>query len=190
VIKEIADLGHEVGYHYENMDVAAQGKGQRAKGGVSYDQIVDWAYEDFLGNLEKLRKLVEVKTICMHGSPRSKYDNKAIWEKYDYKKLGIIGEPYYDMDFNDFFYLTDTGRRWDGWKSSVRDKVPQQEEWSQKGLVFHSTNDIINAVKHDKLPHKVMFTMHPQRWHSNFLPWVKELVLQNAKNQVKRFLVK
>lgn len=218
VIKEIADLGHEVGYHYENIDIvgsrlknadstlslskgtASEGVdilGTKHKAGStklsSYsapENLIDLAYEDFLENLEKLRKLVDVKTICMHGSPRSKYDNKAIWEKYDYKELGILGEPYYDMDFDDFFYLTDTGRRWDGWKSSVRDKVPQQEEWSEKGLVFHSTNDIINAVKQDKLPHKVMFTMHPQRWHNQSIPWLKELLLQNVKNQVKRFLIK
>ncbi|MDX9771342.1 MAG: hypothetical protein RBT19_13360 [Tenuifilaceae bacterium] len=31
------------------------------------------------------------------------------------------------MDFDQFFYLTDTGRRWDGWRSSVQDRVPQQE---------------------------------------------------------------
>ena len=57
-----------------------------------------------------------------HGSPRSRWDNQKIWQKYDYKKLGIIGEPYFDIDYNQVFYLTDTGRRWDGWKVSVRDK--------------------------------------------------------------------
>lgn len=51
------------------------------------------------------------------------------------------------MDFNKFFYLTDTGRKWDGWKTSVRDKVAQQEEWVKQGLVFYSTQDIIRAVE-------------------------------------------
>ncbi|MBC8179929.1 hypothetical protein H8E88_02285 [candidate division KSB1 bacterium] len=47
--------------------------------------------EDFRSNLEMLRKLYPVKTICMHGSPLSKYDNRLLWEKYDYRDYGIIG---------------------------------------------------------------------------------------------------
>lgn len=203
IIKEIADLGHEIGYHYENMDTAYQkikgkndvlslSKGKKEKVEQItpfYDKIVDIAYEDFCMNIERLRKLVPVSTICMHGSPRSKFDNKSIWNKYDYKKLGIIGEPYFDVDFNQVFYLTDTGRRWDGWKTSVRDKVPQQEEWIKKGLVFHSTDDIIVAINKNRLPNQIIFTMHPQRWSERNLFWIKEFVLQNAKNQVKKIII-
>jgi len=78
---------------------------------------------DFERNLEKLRKFYPVKTICMHGSPLSEWDNRLIWEKYNYRDFGIIGEPYFDVDFGEVFYLTDTGRRWDGDEVSVRDKV-------------------------------------------------------------------
>ena len=52
-----------------------------------------------------------------------------------------------DTDFSTTLYLTDTGRRWDGYKMSVRDKVPgQQERWEKEGLVFHKTDDIIHAI--------------------------------------------
>jgi len=78
--------------------------------------------EIFEKNLSELRKLYPVKTICMHGSPLSKYDNKLLWKYYDYKKLGILAEPYFDIDFNQLFYLTDTGRCWDGHRFNVRDK--------------------------------------------------------------------
>ena len=169
VIKEIASLGHEIGYHYENLTTC--------NGNISE------AIEDFKTNLEKLRRLVSVTTVCMHGSPRSKYDSKDLWKKYNYKDFGIIGEPYFDIDFSKVFYLTDTGRMWDGHKVSVRDKVN-----SKFDLSFHSTNDIINGVK--KLPDQIMFTFHPQRWHDAFVPWVKELVLQNLKNQVKWLLLR
>ena len=108
IIKEISAMGHEVGYHYETMD--------------TYKGSVDKAYDEFCGNLNKFRKLVPIKTISMHGSPLSKFDNREIWKKYDYKKLGIIGEPYFDIDFSEIAYYTDTGRRWDGEKVSVRDK--------------------------------------------------------------------
>ena len=124
VIRQISLLGHEIGYHYEDLTLA---------GGD-----VDKAYGSFCRNLEKFRKLVPVTTICMHGSPLSKWDSRAIWEKYDYRALGITAEPYFDVDFNKTFYLTDTGRRWDGHKVSVRDKAmasrPEEHEEPNKTL--------------------------------------------------------
>lgn len=176
VIKEIAALGHEVGYHYENL--------------TTHDGDMKKGLADFEENLKALRKLTEVKTICMHGSPRSPHDSKDLWKDSKYEDYGIIGEPYFDVNFDDVFYLTDTGRRWDGWKVSVRDKVPQQEQWNRDGLVFHSTQDVIYGLVSGAIPDKIMMTFHPQRWHERKLPWIKEFILQNAKNVVKRFLVK
>lgn len=176
VILKIAALGHEVGYHYESLTTC--------KGNI------DSAYTDFCRNLNRLRKIVEVKTICMHGSPRSPYDSKDIWKKYSYRDLGIIGEPYFDVDFGSTFYLTDTGRRWDGYKVSVRDRIEgYQEQWIKEGLVFHSTSDIMRAVKENRLPDRIMITVHPQRWNPFGYKWTKELFLQNAKNIVKGLLL-
>lgn len=191
IIKQIADLGHEVGYHYETMDTAS------AKLNVKHEtlnekwkeELVDAAYEEFCESLEEFRKIYPVKTICMHGSPKSAFDNRDIWEKYDYRKLGIIGEPYFDIDFNKFFYLTDTGRCWNGYKYSVRDKMPQQEQWVKQGLVFRTTNDIIKAAQQNKLPNQVMITVHPQRWTNNYFEWTKELLSQRVKNMVKWGLI-
>jgi len=59
----------------------------------------------------------------MHGSPLSRYDNRRICDKYNYRDFGITGEPYFDLDFTKVLYLTDTGRRWDGNKVSLRDKI-------------------------------------------------------------------
>ena len=193
IIKEIHSMGHEVGYHYEDMDdvnsekfkvetaksarekrkehkethapFASPSRSLRLKnkhqqtrvspvtglGSASpHPEHIDAAILSFQHNLEKLRRLVPVNTICMHGSPRSRYDNRDLWKIYDYRDFGILGEPYFDVDFNEMFYLTDTGRRWDGWKVSVRDKVPQQETWIKQGLVFRSTHDIIAALETTK----------------------------------------
>ena len=194
IIDKIADLGHEIGYHYENMDtVSSRFKRQGLKfrnTEVEKEKIIDAAYIDFCENLEKFRKVYPVKTICMHGSPRSLWDNKEIWYKYDYRKLGIICEPYFDIDFNEVFYLTDTGRRWDGFKYSVRDRVPQQQKWIEQGLVFRTTNDIIKAVNENRFPSKAMITIHPQRWTDNYFEWTKELVTQRAKNIVTWWLLR
>ena len=177
VIKLIAMLGHEIGYHYESL--------------TTCNGDVDEAYEDFCKNLEKLRSLVPVRSICMHGSPRSPFDSKDIWKKYDYHALGIENEPYLDTDFSRTFYLTDTGRRWDGYKVSVRDKIPQyQNLWTKQGLTFHSTGDVISGLRRGIIPKRLMLTVHPQRWNAFGPVWIKEFLLQNAKNVVKHIIVR
>lgn len=167
VINEIKGLGHEVGYHYECLTTC---KGD-----------INCALDDFRKNLEALRKLVPVSTVCMHGSPLSRYDSRKLWTNHSYRDFDIIGEPYFDLNFDKVFYLTDTGRRWDGDKFSVRDKVN-----SVIKLSFHSTDEIILACSTGKLPPQIMFTFHPQRWNDNKFMWLKELITQNVKNTIKQ----
>lgn len=177
IIREISALDHEIGYHYESLTTCNGDMGA--------------AYRDFCENLRKLRALAPVTSICMHGSPKSKWDSRDLWKQYDYHQLGIDFEPYLDLDFSKFFYLTDTGRRWDGYKVSVRDKIPVfQEQWIRNGLVFHRTDDIIKAIHESTLPKKLMITTHPQRWTDDKGLWLFELVCQTAKNVVKESIVK
>lgn len=176
-ILQIASLGHEIGYHYESL-VTCKGN-------------MEAAYRDFCDNLEKIRALVPVKTIAMHGSPMSKWNSLDLWKHYDYHKLGIETEPYLDTDFSKVVYLTDTGRRWDGYQVSVRDKIPTyQEQWCQRGWCYRSTDDIIHAISHGTFPNDVMINTHPQRWTDNKLQWLKELAIQSVKNVVKRAVIK
>lgn len=167
IIKAIAALGHEIGYHYEDLTLAW---GNTEK-----------AISNFKKNLEYFRTYYPVKTICMHGSPMSTWDNKDVWKKYSYKDFGIIGEHYYDIDFKVFCYLTDTGRRWNGGQVSVRDKVVSSYNFN-----FETTLNITENIQ--KLPDKIMITVHPQRWSDNWFIWTKELILQNVKNVVKRLI--
>ncbi len=171
VIREIHDMGHEIGYHYEDMDFA---------GGDPHEAI-----KLFEKHLDKLRSVVPVSTICMHGSPRSKYDNKDVWRHYRYQDYGVTGEPYFDLDFRKIFYLTDTGRRWDGHKVSVRDKVD-----NHFGLSFHSTPEIIDCIDRGALPQSVMINFHPQRWTDDYLLWLREKQVQTLKNSVKYWLIR
>lgn len=176
IIREIASLGHEIGYHYECLTTC---KGD-----------IDAAWEDFKANLAKLREIAPVSKICMHGSPRSKYDSRDLWKKFDYHSVGIDSEPYLDTDWSRTFYLTDTGRRWDGFNVSVRDKIPVwQDRWIAEGFVYHRTDDVIAAAHSGSLPERLMITTHPQRWMPFGFFWLKELALQNAKNIVKKIMM-
>jgi hypothetical protein len=233
IIKEIYELGHEVGYHYEDVSMAAQWykgiKAQRQKTGKgnrtndtrpTEEDLVKIAIESFKENLEKLRKIVPVQTICMHGSPMSRWDSRLLWKYYDYHDFGIVGEPYFDINFDEVLYLTDTGRRWDGDSFNIRDKAvgrrqkakgtrlksplqpsalsPQPEIspspfhplTSSGSLKFHTTFDLITAAENGLFPDKIMLTLHPQRWTDKPVPWMKELIWQNTKNVAKYFLIK
>ncbi len=180
IIKQIVALGHTAGYHYECL--------------TTCNGDMEAAYEDFCRNLEKLRKVVPITTACAHGSPRSPWNSQNLWKHHDIHTLGIDYEPMLDTDFSKTLYLTDTGRRWDGYKVSVRDKVPQfQEQWQREGLVFHSTADIIRALNNPNLPiHKysLLINTHPQRWMPFGTRWLLEASVQWWKNQAKRILVK
>lgn len=178
IIRAIAALGHEIGYHYEDMAVA--------------DGNVEKAIAHFQEQLAYFRQYYPVRTICMHGAPTSKWDGRDLWKYCDYHAQGIIGEPYFDVDFSEVFYLTDIGRCWNGYKVSVRDKIPMyQDQWTEQGLVYHHTDDILCAVEQSTLPPCIMMTTHPQRWTDKPIEWTRELILQTIKNWVKRlFFVK
>jgi hypothetical protein len=171
VIKEIYNLGHEIGYHYEDLDFANGDK--------------DKAINLFEKHLNQLRELVPISTICMHGSPKSKFDNKDVWMKFNYKDYGIIGEPYFDVDFNQIAYYTDTGRMWDGNKVSIRDKVISKANFP----IFHSTQEMIDAIEKDKFPNQAMLNFHPQRWTDDLVLWWKEQLEQKIKNQAKKVIL-
>jgi hypothetical protein len=219
IIKEISSLGHEIGYHYEDMGTMAR----RHKGIKEEEELVKISIDSFAENLESLRKITPVNTICMHGSPMSRWDSKLLWKYYDYHDFGITGEPYFDVNFDEVLYLTDTGRRWDGDSFNLRDKaqgsglraqdgkgdglravktntqyvsgpqqtiVPLNHRTVVPSTRFHSTFDIIRAAEKDLLPDKIMMTFHPQRWTDKPVPWVKELVWQNVKNIGKYFIIR
>lgn len=173
VIREIAALGHEIGYHYEDLSSA---------GGD-----METAIRTFQKNLERLREFYPVKTVCMHGRPTSKWDGRDLWKRYDYRGFGIIGEPYFDIDFTAVFYLTDTGRSWDNRKMNVRDRVAAHSTHGDRH--FKNTEEILSAVEHGDFPHKVMLSTHPERWTDSPLPWLKQYLWQNFKNIIKRKIV-
>ncbi|MBK6966123.1 MAG: hypothetical protein IPH20_19930 [Bacteroidales bacterium] len=96
------------------------------------------------------------------------------------------------MDFNEIFYLTDTGRCWDGSRFNVRDKATKENPVTNPAFLqlrYHSTHDIIKAVSDGSFPGQAMLNFHPQRWNDAFVPWMKEFVWQNVKNQGKRVLL-
>jgi hypothetical protein len=170
IVKEIYNLGHEIGYHYETL----------VKENGDYERAIAL----FEKEIEEFRKISPIKTITAHGSPLSRYDNKQLWKKYDFKSFGIIGEPYFSLNFNEFLYLTDTGRTWNSKAANIRDKV-----FTQFNYNFRTTFEVIRAIKKNEIPARVMLNVHPHRWNDNFFAWGAELIGQNIKNLIKNIIL-
>ena len=170
IIKAIADLGHEIGYHYESL---AETNGDYKK-----------AIKDFELNLSRLNELYPIKNIAMHGRPTSKWDSRLLWDKYDYKKYGILSEPYFDIDFNEVFYTTDAGRAWDNGEINLRDRVE-----TKFNISFTDTKDIIKALKGNKLPNKIMINIHPEHWAKSDMEWYKIFIIRRIKNFIKKLII-
>jgi hypothetical protein len=190
IIKKIADMGHEIGYHYEDVELSIKNSKLKIKK-LNEDELIEKAYESFCSNLEKLRKLADIKTIYMHRPSSQKYDNRIIWQKYDYRALGIVAAAYFDIDWNEFAYFTDFGRRWDGRSLNLKDRLEGKQPNAvigKHGFMFNlkSTKDIINNV--GMLQDKIMFTVHPELWNDSFLPWIKGFIYYNIRNRFTRII--
>jgi len=171
IITKIQELGHEVSYHYEDLSLM---KGNFEK-----------AIQHFEFQLNKFRKIAPTQTICMHGSPLSKWDNKQIWKKYNYKKFGIICDTSFDINYDEVFYITDNGWGWNKNSTSIRDKVV-----TKFNIHIKDTDHLINLIYSDKLPSSIMLNAHPDTFNDNFFLWFVNFCVIKGKNIAKRIIVK
>lgn len=178
IIRSVVDFGHEVAYHYEDLTLA---KGDFDKAIIS-----------FKSNLSRIRKYYPCKTICMHGSPLSKWDNKKLWshrdafgKKYDYRDFGIIADTSLDINYDEVFYITDNGMGWNKTDTSIRDKVE-----SKFNIPIRSSEHFIELIKENKLPDKIMLNAHPDTFFDPGVKWLLNYSLIKSKNIVKRIIVK
>lgn len=165
IIRQIEAMGHEIGYHYEDLTLS--------------EGDVPAAIASFTRNLEYFRQYYPVKTVCMHGSSSSKYDNRELWKQVRLEDFGLIGEPYLSFDFNQIYYMTDTGYAWDGGKYAVRDKVD-----SAFSLSFHRTDEVIEAVQSGRFPEQSLILAHTL-WTDSLPLWTFLHLREFFRNRVK-----
>ena len=168
IIEEIANLGHEIGYHYEDLSLTS---GDYKK-----------AYELFSSHLQQLQKLADIKTIAMHGRPLSKFDNRDLWKKKSVREFGLIGEAFLDIDYSDTFYFTDTGRSWSNGSVNLRDVVS-----SNKKIDVNATKELIEFIT--KNPNqKIALVTHPERWNDRVSDYVFSWTSDMTVNAIKRVI--
>ena len=170
LIRRIQDLGHEVGYHFEDLD--------RADG----DQ--EAALDSFRTELAKLRAIVDVETVCMHGNPLTPHDNRDLLKGADFADFDLLGEAYLSADFTDLTYFSDTGRTWRDGPLKVKDHTMGEGE---KDVQVDTTFELIGLLLREEVDHAYVL-VHPNRWAGSYPEFVSEHAKDTAVNVVKRGL--
>ena len=171
IIRKISDLGHEIGYHYEDLSMA---NGDMRK-----------AENLFKKNLKKLRKYGKVESITMHGRPFSTIDNRDMWKELNLSDYELIGEAFLSIDYEDIFYFTDTGRSWLENSSNIRDHV--DHKFYHSGI--KSTDHLIEFISSNRY-NKIAIVAHPERWGINFNDWLIQSFKDKAINLIKNIIKK
>jgi hypothetical protein len=170
-IKAISEMGHEIGYHYEVLDEA---KGNN-----------ELAIKFFEAELDELRQIADVKTICMHGNPLTKWVNRDLWKYYDYRNYGLQGEAY--LSLPGVPYFSDTGRIWDNSRKIKDISLLSLAEKNKHQDRVVNTDDLIRLInKHGFTT--LYLTVHPNRWSNNLVEWVIDQAIDTGTNMIKYIL--
>jgi hypothetical protein len=161
LISAISAMGHEIGYHYE---VLAKTRGEVKK-----------AFDIFEKELQEFRKICTVKTICAHGSPLSRYDNRLLWEENPFSRFEISGDAQLSIKTPVTFF-TDTGRSWDN-QYNLRDTITNAP--STAGI--RTTGDLI-AYLNQTSPSALYLVIHPERWSAGGPAWYFQYGIDMAFN--------
>lgn len=164
IIDEIASYGHEIGFHYETID--------KCKGDM------EQAKNLFQKELDEFQNRYHIKTVCAHGNPLTKNDNKDIWKNLKLKDFNLLGEAFLSLDFNKFAYFSDSGRTWqnnEAQKMPGKDYVKTAFSCTQP----KNTDDLIKIISDGTLPN-ICVLSHPERWCKGLIPFINRYLLDLA----------
>ena len=167
IIRTIAGLGHEIGYHYEVLS--------KAHGNFTI------AFHLFREELAEFRKICEVKTCCAHGSPLSSFDNRTLFSSRLLSDFDLIGDAHLSAS-PDIPYFSDTGRSW-GMHENMRDSLALSERMPD----IHSTDELERHLLDSDYP-EVYLVVHPERWNDPGVRWYLQYGQDTLFNAGRRFL--
>jgi hypothetical protein len=171
IVKEIAGLGHEIGYHYEVVDKA---HGDMRLAGRIFEM-----------DLRELRMVTEICTACTHGNPLSRWDNRDFWKHFSLSQFDLLGEAYISVHDPDIHYATDTGRGWNRAGYNIKDIFPH----SAVGLLpaLSTTWQLMDLIRTKKY-RKIYLQAHPNRWSWQWLQWYRQMGEDLCINWMKLLL--
>jgi hypothetical protein len=194
LVRQIAGLGHQIGYHYEEVDVHQKAPNlQVGRDAVGF----------FIGALLDIDKLgFPIRTICAHGNPLSDVDNRQVVHlardetyldrlafTYDRAEIKakivdrLVGDASIDVTGDDFhLYIPDTGRF--NPRYNLKDRI---DRCPIAGL---SDLDDLNRILSDEHCQRIYMNMHPDRWSGDWITWLFDYAFDTAKNLAKRLIGK
>ena len=194
MVRKIGGLGHQIGYHYEEVDTHQKAPNM---------QIGRDAVGFFIGSLLDIDRLgFHIKTVCAHGNPLTDVDNRQVVHllrddnyldklafTYDREVVRtkvsqrLIGDASIDITGADFdLYIPDTGRF--NPRYNLKDRI---DGCSIAGL---SNLDDFRKILADDSHRRIYMNMHPDRWSGDAATWLFDFAFDTAKNFVKRFIGK
>lgn len=168
VIGAISDLGHEIGYHYEDWD--------RAGGDP------DLARSMFAEALENIRQIAPVHTISMHGSPLAKENNMKLWDYCSFTDF-TVSDCLLSHSWSGFAYFTDSGRTFGTSSANLRDVLGESD--TPAGV--DSSADITDFIRNRARAH-IMLSTHPERWSNRPTIWIRQFCWDFCANTAKRLI--
>jgi hypothetical protein len=130
------------------------------------------ARQIFVSELAELRTLADVSTVCMHGNPFSRWDNRDFWRYFSVLKFDLLGEAYISVHDPELHYATDTGRGWNRTAYNLKDSFSGNSVRPMPSL--SGTCDLIDLIS-SKTLQKIYLQVHPNRWHWQWLGWYRQL---------------
>jgi hypothetical protein len=168
IISAIKDLGHEIGYHYEDWHLAKRDPAH--------------ALTLFEAHLAKLRKLAPVRSIAMHGSPLSRENNMTIWKHHDFATYGV-NDAVLSFDYTDYVFFTDSGRTFGASGANLRDYLGSAGTAPEV-----RSSDQLAAWLARRPAARIQISVHPERWNEPGFAWLRQWGVDVAANTAKRGL--
>lgn len=174
VLREIAGLGHEIGYHYDVLD---NNNGDKEKAIQEFKQTLsDFERNGFI-----------IKTICPHGNPLKKRigysSNKDFFLDSEIRKLfDNIVDVYItfpDLVENDYLYITDAQ-----YSYFYRDAKTTKTDETEKLSPLNGTDDIVKMIQGGK---SMIISTHPHRYFTyGFIAIIRTYLYKIAKCMAKK----
>lgn len=164
-IRQIAKLGHEVGYHFETLDLC---RGDFAA-----------AADLFVRHIETLRQAgFEIRTVAAHGGPpvAANYQRNLdlLTQKPELlKQVDLLGETTLSLDFKRVTYVSDARWRW------------RRYEGYQPGQRGQPTSLWAVARDYAQWDTGLYINFHPQQWFEYPIP----MIYFRLRNRVGRLFL-
>lgn len=194
LVRKIASLGHQIGYHYEEVDTHQKAPNL---------QVERDAAGFFIGALLDINRLgFAIKSVCPHGNPLTDVDNRQVVHllrdddyldnlafNYDRETIKreitdhLVGDASIDIGGDDFdLYIPDTGRF--NPKYNLKDRI---DNCPITGL--SNLNDL-KLILNDSSNSRIYMNMHPDRWSGDMATWLFDFTFDTIKNVLKKLLGK